>query len=179
MASYMDWFLQEFDWEMAKTRKMLAAVPDNDPDWKPDPKSMTVGRLAGHVAELPIWMTMTVTQDSLDLGAPGVYTPTVMAKGGREELLAKFDKNVTDAKAAMAGRTDDFLAKMWQLKFGERTILDLPRTAVLTDMCKNHLIHHRGQLSVYVRLLGAAVPGMYGPSSDEKTTMAEAAAATK
>jgi uncharacterized damage-inducible protein DinB len=179
MASYMDWFLQEFDWEMAKTRKMLAAVPDTDPDWKPDAKSMTVGRLAGHVAEMPMWMMMTVTQDSLDLGGPGGYTPAVMAKGGREELLAKFDKNVADAKAALAGRTDDFLAQQWQLKSGAHIILTLPRTAVLTDMCKNHMIHHRGQLSVYVRLLGGAVPGMYGPSSDEKTTMVEAAAATK
>jgi uncharacterized damage-inducible protein DinB len=167
MASYMDWFSKEFDWEMAKTRKMLQAVPDHNPDWKPDPKSMSVGRLAGHVAELPTWVGMTILQDSLDLSAPGAYTPTVLAKGGRDQLLATFDKNVVDARAAMAGRTDDYLAKNWQLKFGGRTVIDLPRTTVLSDVCKNHLIHHRGQLSVYTRLLGGTVPGMYGPSADE------------
>jgi uncharacterized damage-inducible protein DinB len=168
MASYAEWFLKEFDWEMEKTRKMLEAVPDFDPEWKPDPKSMSVGRLAGHVAEIPGWIVMTATKDSFDLAAD--YTPTKLEKGGRAELLAAFEKNVADAKATMEGRTDEYLAQNWQLKFGAHTVADLPRTTILTDMCKNHLIHHRGQLSVYVRLLGGKVPGIYGPSADDKAT---------
>ncbi len=166
MASYADWFVKELEGEMGKTRRMLAAVPDHDPEWRPDPKSMTVGRLAGHVAELPGWIVMTVTKDSFDLKSD--YTPLKLEKGGRAELLAAFEKNAAAALAAMAGRTDEYLGQNWQLKFGEHTVVELPRTTVLADMCKNHMIHHRGQLSVYTRLLGAAVPGMYGPSADDK-----------
>ena len=158
--------LPEFDQEMANTRKMLERVPDDKYSYKPDPKSMTMGRLATHVAEMPSWGVFTMQMDSLDLkGDFPRFTPT----NGRE-LLAGFDKNIADARAAIAAASDEDFMKPWSLKMGDHVIFTMPRVAVIRSMVMNHIIHHRAQLSVYLRLNGVAVPGMYGPSADEQAS---------
>jgi uncharacterized damage-inducible protein DinB len=161
-------YSQHFEWEMQKTRTLLAAVPDHDPDYAPHEKSMPLGKLAGHIAHIPKWIAVTIQQDVMDMSAgpePG-YAP--LAKGGRDAMLANFDQNAAAAREALATATDERLAGHWKLVFNGHAVLDLPKTTVLSDVCLHHLIHHRGQLTVYVRLLGGKVPGLYGPSADDK-----------
>lgn len=156
--------LPEFDQEMANTRKMLERIPEDKFSYKPDPKSMTMGRLATHVAEMPTWGTMTMERDSLDLkGSFERFTPT-----NRKELLEGFDKNIASARAAIAAGTDEQFMQPWSLKMGEKVLFTMPRIGVIRSMVMNHVIHHRAQLSVYYRLTGVPVPGMYGPSADEQ-----------
>ena len=159
--------LPEFDHEMANTRKTLERVPEDKLGWKPHEKSMTMGRLAAHLAEIPGWASHTIEQDSLDLAPPGAppYQPT--RANSRKEILDMFDSNVTAARAAIADARDDHLMKPWSLLSGGRTILSLPRIAVLRSFIMNHGIHHRAQLGVYLRLNDLPVPAIYGPSADE------------
>jgi len=159
--------LPEYDQEMQNTRKVLERVPEDRPDYKPHPKSMPLARLAGHVAELPGWAVNTINLDALDLTpASGEgFKPTFMTT--REQLLATFDKNVAEARAAIAAATDEHLGKTWKLIFKGNTVLEMPRAAVLRSVVMNHIIHHRAQLGVYLRLNDVAVPGMYGPSADD------------
>lgn len=160
--------LPEFDQEMANTRKALERVPVEKPGWKPHEKSMTLGRLAQHVAELPSWAIFTLEKDHLDIAPPGGprYQPPP-PPATREELLDTFDKNVTAARAAIASAADEHLMKSWTLLFGGKTIFTLPRISVLRTSVMNHIIHHRAQLGVYLRLNGVPVPAIYGPSADE------------
>jgi uncharacterized damage-inducible protein DinB len=155
--------LPEFDQEMANTRKLLELVPDDKLDYKPHEKSMSLGRLAGHTAEMVSWGTTTLSTERLDLTAG--MTP--FAPKSRQELLDMFDKGVAGARAAIAGASDEDLAVMWTLAFGDRIIFSMPRSAVLRVMVMNHIIHHRAQLGVYLRLTDVEFPGMYGPSADE------------
>ncbi|HKW99077.1 MAG TPA: DinB family protein [Bryobacteraceae bacterium] len=155
--------LSEFDQEMANTRKLLECVPDGKMDYKPHAKSMTLGRLAGHVAELPMWATTTLTSEGLDI-QPGQQG---YAAKSRTELLAAFDKNVAEARPRIASVTEKDLGVMWKLSFGGKQVFSMPRGAVLRSSCFNHIIHHRAQLGVYLRLNDVAIPGMYGPSADE------------
>jgi len=155
--------LPEFDQEMANTRKLLELFPEGKADYKPHEKSMALGRLAGHIAELPGWVTMTLTTEGLDL-EPGMQP--FVAKS-RQELLEAFDKNVKEARQRITAATDEDLARTWTLKFTGKTIFSLPKSAVLRATCLNHLIHHRAQLGVYLRLNQIAITGMYGPSADE------------
>jgi uncharacterized damage-inducible protein DinB len=167
--SYKDAILPEFDMEMNNTRRTLERVPDDKFSWKPHAKSGTLGWLAGHVANLPIWGAMTMKQDSLNL-APASGSPPAMPKPvNRKELLEVFDKNRADARAALAAADDDAYAKPWALLMGEKELFREPRAAVLRRMVLNHMIHHRGQLTMYLRLLDVPVPGLYGPSADERT----------
>jgi uncharacterized damage-inducible protein DinB len=159
--------LPEFDQEMANTRKALERIPEDKMSWKPDPKSMTLGRLAGHVAEMPNWAVMTLNTDSLDINPGGQRPFEALVATSRSQLLGEFDKNVTGARAAIAGASDRDLMQNWQLLSDGHVMLSMPRAAVLRSMVMNHLIHHRGQLTVYYRLNGVPVPGMYGPSADE------------
>lgn len=155
--------LLEFDEEMANTRRMLERVPEASLSWKPHDKSMTLGRLASHVADLP---NRCVSIISLDVFVrPAHATPFVA--GSTKELLEHFDKASADARQALAGLTDAQLPGTWTLKFGDRTMVELPRAMALRRVFVDHLIHHRGQLSVYLRLLDVPVPGMYGPSADD------------
>lgn len=156
--------LPEFDNEMANTRKMLERVTDDNLGYKPDPKSMTLGRLASHVAEIINWGVSVFRADEY------VITPDHKALDvkSRKELLEAFEKNVKDARAAIADAPDSGMTHKWSLKFGDQEILSMPRAAVYRSMIMNHIIHHRAQLSVYFRLVGVPVPGMYGPSADEK-----------
>jgi uncharacterized damage-inducible protein DinB len=155
--------LPEFDQEMASTRKMLERVPDGKGEYKPHEKSMTMGRLAGHVAELPSWAKHTLEVELLEL-QPG---QTGYTAGSTAEMLKVFDQHVSEARTKIAAATDEDWGKTWTLKFGGKTIMSMPRIAVMRGVVMNHMIHHRAQLGVYLRLNEVAVPGMYGPSADE------------
>ncbi|MEP6963466.1 MAG: DinB family protein [Acidobacteriota bacterium] len=156
--------LPEFDQEMASTRTMLERVPEDKLSYKPDPKSMSMGRLAGHVAEMPGWVVATLTTKELDF-AKGEYTPMEMTS--RAQVLAAFDQIVADGRAALAKTSDETMMQPWTLRNGSQVMFTMPRIAVLRSMVMNHTIHHRAQLTVYFRLNGVSVPGLYGPSADE------------
>jgi uncharacterized damage-inducible protein DinB len=155
--------LPEFDQEMANTRKVLERVPDDKLEYKPHLKSMAFGRLAGHVAELPDWAAHTLKMELLELDES--FKPWVPKSSA--EILEKFDKSVAEARKLIAAATDEDLQKIWTLKFGGQTILSMPRYSVLRATVLNHMIHHRAQLGVYLRLNEIEVPGVYGPSADE------------
>ena len=159
--------LPEFDQEMANTRKLLACVPEELPEYKPHEKSMTLGRLAGHVAELPNWAVNTIRLTTLDLTPAAGEGFKAFFATTRAGLLETFDKNVAEAREAIAGASDEDLHVIWSLVFKGHTVLQMPRIAVLRSVVMNHLIHHRAQLGVYLRLNNIAIPGMYGPSADE------------
>jgi uncharacterized damage-inducible protein DinB len=158
-----DALLPEFDHEMAVTRKVLARVPEDRFSWQPHDKSMTLGRLAGHLAEIPGWVKETLTMDGLDIG--GEYTPDVPAT--REAVLAKFDKMVAVARPLIEAATDAQFMAPWTLKNKGQDVFTLPKIAVVRGWVFSHSIHHRGQMSVYLRLTGVPVPSIYGPSADE------------
>jgi uncharacterized damage-inducible protein DinB len=160
--------LPEFDEEMKNTRKMLECIPDNKLDYQPHPKSMNLIRLATHVAELPSWTVLTIDQDVLDM--PADYQPH-FAKS-RAELLEMFDKGVAEARPKIHAATDQHWHQIWTFKFAGKTIMAMPRAAVMRSVIMNHLIHHRAQLSVYLRLNDVKIPGMYGPSADETNIFA-------
>lgn len=159
--------LPEFDAEMAPTRKTLERVPEDKFGWKPHEKSMTMVRLATHVAELPGWAAFTIGQDSLDIApkdGPAYQSPKV---NSRQELLAIFDKSVVEGRAAIVGATDGHLMKPWSLLAGGHVIFTESRYMVLRRTVINHLVHHRAQLGVFLRLNNVPLPAVYGPSADE------------
>jgi uncharacterized damage-inducible protein DinB len=156
--------LPEFDQEMQNTRKILECVPDNQLDYQPHPKSMSMARLATHIAELPGWSTMTLDRDLLEMDSN--YKPVIA--GSRAELLSIFDKNASEARTKIAAATDADWQKTWTFKWNGQVVLSMPRAAVMRGVVMNHLIHHRGQLSVFLRMVDVAIPGMYGPSADDK-----------
>jgi uncharacterized damage-inducible protein DinB len=156
--------LTEFDGEMRTTRRTLERLPEDRLEWRPHAKSMTMGRLAGHVAEIPRYAVFAVESEMMDLAARG-RQPTV-AKSRRDNLEL-FETNVAEARVAIAGASDDHLMKMWSLRSGEKKIFTMPRIAVLRALVLSHLIHHRAQLGVYYRLNDVPVPAVYGPSADE------------
>jgi uncharacterized damage-inducible protein DinB len=155
--------IPEFDQEMQATRRMLERVPDDRAEWKPHPKSFAIGHLAQLLSWMPGWFTNTLTQSSLDLAGAGGYTFEPTAK-----LVAVFDQNVASARAALAAATDASLAELWTLKHGDAVLFTTPRGIIIRNHM-SHLIHHRGQLSVYLRLLDIPVPSVYGPTADERT----------
>lgn len=159
--------LPEFDREMANTRKALERVPEDKFGWKPHAKSMTLGRLATHVAEMASWATTALETESLDFAPPGQppYQPQIAAS--RAALLEMFDKNVAAAQAAITAASDAQWMVNWTLLAGGQKLFSMPRIAVLRGMVMNHIIHHRGQLTVYLRLNDVPVPALYGPSADE------------
>ena len=158
----VDALMPEFDREMNTTRKLLERVPDDRFEWTPHPKSMSLGQLAQHVATLPMWGSVTITRPEIDLAGD----PLPVAKT-RSELLAMFDKHVADTRAALDGKSDAELAAPWTLKSKGQTVFTAPKVAVWRNFVMNHLIHHRGQLSVYLRMQDATIPSIYGPSGDE------------
>jgi uncharacterized damage-inducible protein DinB len=155
--------LPEFDQEMANTRKTLERVPENKLGWKPHEKSSTMGGLATHLATINGWAESIVTQDSFDVS----NAPPPASLKSRDEILAAFDKDTASARKAIAGASDGDLMKPWSLLSSGKTILTLPRVAVLRSFILNHGIHHRAQLGVYLRLNDIPVPAVYGPSADE------------
>jgi uncharacterized damage-inducible protein DinB len=156
--------LPEFDHEMTTTRSLLERVPEKDPDWKPHPKSMPLGRLAVHIAELAGWTNSTLHQTQLDFAEPGAYNPAQFTTTAK--LLELFDEKVKSARAAIEGTSDADMMVKWTLRNGENVIFTMPRVAVLRSFVMNHIIHHRGQLSVYLRLHDVPLPSIYGPTAD-------------
>jgi uncharacterized damage-inducible protein DinB len=162
-VALVDALLPEFDREMTTTRKLLERVPDDKFEWKPHPKSMSLGQLAQHVATIPMWGSVTITQPGIDLG--GSNQLPVMQN--RADLLATFDKNVAETRAALNGRTDGEFMESWTLKNSGHTIFTAPKASVWRSFVMNHVIHHRAQLSVYLRMNDVPIPSIYGPSADE------------
>jgi uncharacterized damage-inducible protein DinB len=159
--------LPEFDHEMATTRKVLERIPDDKFSWKPHEKSMTLGGLATHLSNIPSWTRNTFEKDELDVAPPGAPPYRLEEKKSRDEILADFDKNVTEARAAIEAATDENWQGKWSLLMTGKTIFTLPRPAVWRGFIMSHSIHHRAQLAVYLRLLDVPVPSIYGPSADE------------
>jgi uncharacterized damage-inducible protein DinB len=160
--------LPEFDREMANTRKTLERVPDEKFDWKPHEKSSAMGALAAHIANLPSWAGRAIASDSFD-AAPGGEPIRQAPLNSRAELLAKFDENTAAARAAISTASDQELFKHWTLLLNGKKILKMPKAAVLRAFILSHMIHHRAQLGVYLRLNDIPVPSTYGPSADEDT----------
>lgn len=157
----------EFKQEMAKTRKMLERVPFDKATWKPHDKSSTLVSLATHVARVPTWVERVITRDEFDVAAPNAF-PKIEQLTDTKQLLAYFDKNCSDAVKSLEGASDETLMKPWIFRRGEQVFFNMPKAAVIRNMAFNHQYHHRGQLSVYLRMLDVPVPGMYGPSADEQ-----------
>lgn len=156
-------FLQEFDLEIPGTRRMLERVPEASFSWKPHEKSMTLGRLSSHIAELPLRCTSIITTEAF-VRDPN-HTPSVASS--TSELVEKLDAAAAEARTALAGLREGQLSAIWSIRFGDRVVASLPRAMALRRVFLDHMIHHRGQLSVYLRLLDVPVPGMFGPSADD------------
>jgi uncharacterized damage-inducible protein DinB len=156
-------FLLEFDEEIPATRRILERVPEASFAWKPHDKSMSLGRLASHIAELPARCVSIVTTDTF-VRNPG-HTP--WAASSTAELLRKFESTSSEARTALAGLREDQPSVLWSLKFGDRVMASVPRAMALRRIFMNHLIHHRAQLGVFLRLLDVPIPGMFGPSADD------------
>ena len=161
----VDALLPEFDHEMTTTRKLLERVPDDRLGWKPHPKSFSLGELATHLTELAMWGEATLQRSEINLAEGGTRVPAA----SRAELLAAFDKNVASTRAHLVGKTDAEFMAPWSLKRGDQVIFSMPKAAVWRSFVLSHLIHHRGQLSVYLRLQDVPLPSIYGPSADERT----------
>ena len=158
-----DALLPEFDHEMTLTRKLLERVPEDKFDWKPHQKSMTLGGLATHLANLPNWGEMTLNQSEIDIGGAA---PNPQA-ASRADLLAAFDKAVAATRGTLTGKSDAELMAPWTLKRDGHAIFSMPKAAVWRSFVMSHIVHHRGQLSVYLRLQDVPLPSIYGPSVDE------------
>jgi uncharacterized damage-inducible protein DinB len=161
--SLVDALLPEFDHEMTVTRKLLERVPEDRFAWKPHDKSFSLGQLAQHVATVPMWGAVTINQSELDLSGGEQLPPAE----NRAALLALFDGHVAGTRAALVGRSDAELMAPWTLKSGGKTIFSMPKAMVWRSFVMSHLIHHRGQLSVYLRMQDVPLPSIYGPSADE------------
>ena len=154
----------ELKQEAATTRRLLERVPEDKLEWRPHDKSMTLGRLAGHVAELPSLLGPLLNAEELDF-ASGQYTPFNATSVA--EILEKFDKNIEVGTEGLKGMTDESAFEKWRLRSGDHVIFEGPRAVVARGLVFNHVIHHRGQLSVYLRLLDVPLPSIYGPTADE------------
>jgi uncharacterized damage-inducible protein DinB len=163
--SHKDALITELKYESALTKKMLERVPLEKASWKPHDKSMTLGRLATHVAEIPHWISRIITIDNFDFMVQGFSSHTV---GSQEELLSIFDEKLNKAINDLESMNDEDFNKIWTVRRGEQVMQQLPKKAAIRGWGFSHLVHHRGQLSVYLRLNDVAVPGMYGPSADER-----------
>ena len=159
--------LPEYDHELATTRRLLERVPEAEFGWKPHEKSMTLGQLAGHVANMPFWLSATMNAPFYDVTA-GDKEATLEPASSRDVLLKDFDQKVKNARASLAKTSDAEMMAPWTLKAGDQEIFTIPRVAAVRSFVMNHLIHHRGQLSVYLRLKDVPVPSIYGPTADEQ-----------
>jgi uncharacterized damage-inducible protein DinB len=163
----VDSLLPEFDHEMATTRRLLERVPDASFGWKPHEKSMSLGQLSGHLANIPAWCTAVLELPALDVATAGEdlrpRPPT-----SRDALVTEFDGKVAAARASLVKRTDPELRAPWTLRNGGHEIFTMPRITAVRSFIMNHLIHHRGQLTVYLRLQNIPLPPIYGPTADEQ-----------
>ncbi len=155
--------LGEFKHEAATTRKILALVPLDKADWKPHEKSMSLGSLANHVADMLTWTAVTLNKNGIDFATD--YEP-IAPKTTTEDLLAYFDANVADAIAVLEAATDDKFAEMWTMRNGEQVYFTMPKGVTVRQFVFNHVVHHRAQLGVYLRMLDVPLPSSYGPTAD-------------
>jgi uncharacterized damage-inducible protein DinB len=162
-----DAMLPEFDMEMANTRTALERAPEDQYGFKPHPKSWAMAELLTHLATLPQWGAMTLQSESFDVMPEGRPHEQAPAAKNRAEVLARFDENVAAMRSALAAADNDAMMTKWTLLGNGKEMFSMPRVAVLRGMILNHAVHHRGQLTVYLRLTGAPVPALYGPSGDE------------
>ena len=152
---------------MANTRRALERVPEDRLGWQPHPKSWSMGNLATHLANLPSWTNIAVKENQLDLAPGGVEPPRLPPAASRQELLQRFDENVKAARACLADASDPELLAPWTLLRAGTALFTMPKVGVLRSFVFNHIVHHRGQLTVYLRLNDVPVPSLYGPSADE------------
>lgn len=162
----IDLFISELDRETRRSRRALEMVPDNKRSWKPHDKSMEFGWLADMVATIPAWFTMILKQDELDVAPKDGQRPERPQPKTSAEYLAALDKAASEAKEALRGTSEAHLQTHWKLLAGGQVVADVPRHEMLRDTF-NHWAHHRGQMTVYLRLMGAKVPALYGPSADD------------
>lgn len=158
--------LPEFDHEMASTRSLVERVPEENADWKPHPKSMSIGGLSLHLANIPTWAVMALNGNEYDVNPVdgSKWTPPVYES--KEKTLETFDANVSAAREAIASASDEALQQPWTLKNGGNPVFTMPRIGVLRAFVMSHSIHHRGQLDVYLRLNDVPLPQIYGPTAD-------------
>jgi uncharacterized damage-inducible protein DinB len=162
--TFLDSLRIEFDQEVQKTRKTLERVPEKGLAWRPHEKSMTLGRLSGHLAELPGRSAAIVNTDTFVRQVGYVPFSATTCK----DLIETFERSISDGRKALDQLKEEDLPKIWTMKFGDKVILELPKWVALRSVVMNHMVHHRAQLGVYLRLLDVPVPGMFGPSADEK-----------
>ena len=156
----------DFREEAENTQKVLLAVPDDRLDWKPHPKSMSLGRLAGHIAETPSWIP-SMMEDELDFAKSGGWKPFLPAK--QSDLLDRFRRENEAFQRLVAGKPDEFLLRSWTMRHGDHVLWQVPRHTAIRSTAIHHIVHHRGQLTVYLRLLGVPVPPTYGPTADSES----------
>lgn len=167
--------LSEFDEEFAGTRKFLELVPDDTLSWKPHEKSMELGRLASHLTDFPEWCRETLSKDRLQMtDEDGAKAMEAWKNQKRADMLAKFDRDLAEARALLAKASDADMARHWRMEWNGEVIIDSPKEQVLRKWVFSHMIHHRAQIGVYFRLNNIAIPGMYGPSADEMATTSAA-----
>ena len=164
MGTIADPMLNEFRQEIATTRRVLERVPEQQLSWKPHAKSMTLGQLASHIASVPGSVARILQQDSFDVSQGNFVPPQPKSM---QEVLTAFEKSVRDAEQCLQSMTDDRARANWRLLRGERELMSFPRVGFVRSIMMNHWYHHRGQLSVYLRLLDVPLPVIYGPSADE------------
>ena len=163
----IDLYLSELDREVDRSRRALENLPEGKNDWKPHDKSMQFGYLANMVATIPTWLTMIIKQDELDIAPKDGGGTSGRDPNTRAEYIEALEKSAADARAALKGTTEEHLKTRWKLLAGGKVVADTPRHEMMRDTI-NHWAHHRGQMTVYLRLMGAKVPALYGPSADDK-----------
>jgi uncharacterized damage-inducible protein DinB len=161
--SIRDALIPEYEMELKNTRKILERVPFEKADWRPHEKSMSLGRLATHIAEIPFFMSNGISESEMDFAKDGFRNKPA----SKEELMKLFDDHSSKAMEALRNASDETLLGNWTMRNGDRVYFTLPKVIAARNLAMNHLYHHRGQLSVYLRLLDVPVPGMYGPSADD------------
>ena len=161
-------FLAQLDREAASSRKAIERTPEGRNDWKPHEKSMPLGLLAALVATMPGWIPLMIERDELNLDDPANEELKTKPMTTRADLLKRLDEGVAKARKSLEATTEEHLLKPWAFKMGGRVLSEAPRHVVITDSVFSHLAHHRGQLTVYLRLNEASVPAIYGPSADEQ-----------
>lgn len=163
-----EFFREELDREVERSRKALEQVPSGKYDWKPHEKSMIFGYLADMVATIPMWITMEIERDELDVAPPAGQGMKQEPKETSEALIKALDQAAAGARTALEKTTDEHLRTNWKLLAGGNVVMDEPRYVMIQDTI-NHWAHHRGQMTVYLRLMGQKVPALFGPSADDKS----------
>jgi uncharacterized damage-inducible protein DinB len=163
-----DLFLSQLERETVSTRKAIERVPDGRSDWKPHEKSMALGYLAALVATMPGWVAFMIEKDELNFDEPSSEEFKTKAAGSKDDLLKMLDEGAAKSRKALESTSEDHLMKPWRFVAGGQVVSEEPRHVMITDAVFSHLAHHRGQLTVYLRLNDASVPAIYGPSADEQ-----------